>query len=137
MTSLPRSMAATPNKILPLNSATTCFQQERACTPGKTGHDNRCPACNALQECNHHLFQCPSISCQRWRLSTTSSLRKQLDSTTGPVLVNIMVAGIVSYFQSTLFSCSDFGQWSPSYLNLIQLQDSIGWDQLLGKLSHE
>jgi hypothetical protein len=49
-----------------------------------------------------------------------------------------MVAGIVSYFQSTTLSRSEFEQWGQSYLNLIQLQDSIGCDHFLrGKLSHE
>jgi hypothetical protein len=49
-----------------------------------------------------------------------------------------MVAGIVSYFQSTPLDRSEFEQWGPSYLNLIQLQDTIGWDHFLrGKLSHE
>ncbi len=49
-----------------------------------------------------------------------------------------MIAGLVSYFQSITLDRSEFEQWGPSYLNLIQLQDTIGWDHFLrGKLSHE
>jgi hypothetical protein len=49
-----------------------------------------------------------------------------------------MVAGLVSYFQSTPLDRSEFEQWGPSYLNLINLQDTISWDFFLrGKLSHK
>jgi hypothetical protein len=49
-----------------------------------------------------------------------------------------MVVGLVSYFQSTPLDRSEFEQWGPSYLNLINLQDTIGWDHFLrGKLSHK
>jgi hypothetical protein len=55
-----------------------------------------------------------------------------------PAPTDIMVAGLVSNFQSTPLDRSEFEQWGPSYLNLINLQDTIGWDHFLrGKLSHE
>jgi hypothetical protein len=49
-----------------------------------------------------------------------------------------MIAGIVSYFQSTTLDRSEFEHHGSSYINLIQLQDTIGWDHFLrGKLSKE
>jgi hypothetical protein len=75
---------------------------------------------------------------QRWRHSTTLTLQKRLDSGTDLILSNIMVAGLVSYFQSTTLDRSKFEHCGPSYLNLTQLQDTIGWDHFLsGKLSNE
>jgi hypothetical protein len=140
VTFLPHCAAATPNETA--FAFKFCY---RLLPTGKTLHrretryEHRCPACNAPHECSHHLFQCPSISRQRWHHSTTSALRKRLDySNTDPVLINIMVASLDSYFQSTSLDRSEFEHWGPSYLNVIQLQDTIGWDHFLrGKLSHE
>jgi hypothetical protein len=106
--------------------------------------DDRCPACSSPQESNDHLFQCPDISCQRWRSSTTSSLRQRLENHgTNPVLVDIMMAGLDSYFQAKPFDYSEFTEfdnsfypWRP-YHGLIRHQEAIGWDHFLrGKLSH-
>ncbi len=117
---------------------------------GKTLHrresrfDDRCPACSSPQESNDHLFQCPDISRQRWRSSTTSSLRQRLENHgTNPVLVDIMMAGLDSYFQAKPFDYSEFTEFDNSfhprrpYYGLIRHQEAIGWDHFLrGKLSH-
>jgi hypothetical protein len=42
----------------------------------KARYNHRCPECNEPKECNHLLFQCTAVSCQRWRNKTTSTLRK-------------------------------------------------------------
>jgi hypothetical protein len=118
---------------------------------GKTLHrcesrfDDRCPAGYSLpQESNDHLFQCPDISRQRWRSSTTSSLRQRLkNNATNLVLLDIMMAGLDSYFQAKPFDYSDFTEFDNSthprhpYYSLIGHQEAIGWDHFLhGKLSH-
>jgi hypothetical protein len=117
---------------------------------GKTFHrresrfDDRCPACSSPQESNDHLAQCPDISRQRWRSSTTSSLRQRLENSgTNPVLVGIMMAGLDSYFQAKPFDYSEFTEFDYSsrpqrpYYGLIRHQEAIGWDHFLqGKLSH-
>jgi hypothetical protein len=92
---------------------------------------------------NGHLFQCPSISRQRWRASTTSSLRKRLESNdTNPILISIMLAGLQSYFLDRPLDHSEFSDFDTSYhplrpyYSLIKDQESIGWDHFLrGKLS--
>jgi hypothetical protein len=106
---------------------------------GKTLHrrksrfNDRCPACSSPQESNDHLFQCPDISCQRWRSSTTSSLRQRLENHgTNPVLVDIMMAGLDSYFQAKPFDYSEFTEFDNSfhprrpYYGLIRHQEAIG-----------
>jgi hypothetical protein len=117
---------------------------------GKTLHrresrfDNRYPACSSPQESNDHMFQCPDIRHQRWRSSTTSSLRQRVENNgTNPVLVDIMMAGLDSYFQAKPFDYSEFTEFDKSfhprrpYYGLIRHQEAIGWDHLLhGKLSH-
>ena len=117
---------------------------------GKTLHrresrfDYRCPACSSPQESTNHLFQCPDISRQHWQSSTTSSLRQQLKKNgTNPVLVDIMMAGLNSYFQAKPVDYSEFTEFDNSshprrpYYSLIQHQEAIGWDHFLhGKLSH-
>jgi hypothetical protein len=117
---------------------------------GKTLHrrksrfDDRCPACSSHQESNDHLFQCPDISRQCWQSSTTSSLRQRLENNAiNPVLVDIMMASLDSYFQAKPFDYSDFTEFDNSthprrpYYSLIRHQEAIGWDHFLrGKLSH-
>jgi hypothetical protein len=117
---------------------------------GKTLHqrksrfNDRCPACSSPQESNDHMFQCPGIRRQRWQSSTTSPLRQQLENNgTNPVLVDIMMAGLDSYFQAKPFNYSEFTEFDKSfhprrpYYSLIRHQEAIGWDHFLrGKLSH-
>jgi hypothetical protein len=80
----------------------SCFKQGnfafKFCSPllptGKNLHrnyDHQCPACNVSQECNGHLFQCTAVFRQGWRSKTTSALCKRLDTTTNPVLSDIMI----------------------------------------------
>jgi hypothetical protein len=82
---------------------------------GKTLHqqesrfDDRCPACSSPQESNNHMFQCPDISRQRWQSSTSSALwQPPKNDGTNPVLVEIMMAGLDSYFQAKPFNYSEF-----------------------------
>jgi hypothetical protein len=117
---------------------------------GKTLHrresrfDNRCPACSSPEESNDHMFQCSGIRRQRWQSSTTSSLQQQLENNgTNPVLVDIMMAGLDSYFQAKSFDYSEFTEFDKSfhprrpYYGLIRHQEGKGWDHLLrGKLGH-
>jgi hypothetical protein len=117
---------------------------------GKTLHrresrfDDRCPACSSPQESNDHLFQCQDISRQRWRSATTSDIRKRLETnSTNPVLVDIMMAGLDSYFHSKPLDYSEFTEFDHPfhprrpYYSLMRHQDAIGWSHFLrGKLSH-
>jgi hypothetical protein len=82
---------------------------------GKTLHwqesrfNDRCPACSSPQESNDHLFQCQNISRQRWQSSTTSALQQPLENDgTNPVQVDIMMAGLNSYFLEKPFDYSEF-----------------------------
>jgi hypothetical protein len=130
----------------------TCFKQRtfvfKFCMgllpTGKTVHrresrfDDRCPACSSPQESNSHLFQCPSLSRQRWRAATTSTLRKQLElNQTNPILVYIMMAGLTSYFTNTALDYDEFSAFDVPhqprrpYYRLLQNQDKIGWDHFL------
>jgi hypothetical protein len=102
----------------------TCFKQRKFvfksawafCQPKKTVHrreswfDDRFPACSSPQESNSHLFQCPSLSRQRWRAATTSTLRKRLElNQTNPILVDIiMMAGLDSYFTNKALDYDKF-----------------------------
>jgi hypothetical protein len=107
-------------------------------------YDDRCPACSGPHESNNHLIQCPSISRQRWRAATTSSLRKRLlHNQTNPVLIDIMMAGLQSYFLDRPLDYSEFSDFDATYRHrrpyytLPKHQESIGWDHFLrGKLSH-
>jgi hypothetical protein len=117
---------------------------------GKTLHrqesryDDRCPACSSPQESNNHMFQCPDISRQRWQSSTSSALwQPPKNDGTNPVLVEIMMAGLDSYFQAKPFNYSEFMDLDNSsrprrpHYGLIRHQEAISWDQFLrGKLCH-
>jgi hypothetical protein len=61
-----------------------------------------------------------------------------MDTTTDPVLSDLMTAGLYSYFQSKPLNRSKFTEYSASYHNLISLQESMGWGFFLrGKISKE
>jgi hypothetical protein len=82
---------------------------------GKTLHrqesrfDDRYPACSSPQKSNNHMFQCPDIRRQRWQSSAASSLQQRIENnSTNPVLVDIMMAGLDSYFQAKPFDYSKF-----------------------------
>jgi hypothetical protein len=86
---------------------------------GKTVHrresrfDDRCSACSSPQESNSHLFQCPSLSRQRWRAVTTSTLRKRIElNQTNPILVDIMMAGLDSYFKNKALDYDEFSAFN-------------------------
>jgi hypothetical protein len=136
----------------------TCFKQRKfvfkfcmgLLPTGKTVHrqesrfDDCCPACLSPQESNSHLFQCPSLSRQGWRAATTSTLCEQLElHQTNPILVDIMTAGLDSYFQNKTLVYDEFSPYDDPYVprqpyyRLLQHQDQIGWDHFLqGKLSY-
>jgi hypothetical protein len=62
---------------------------------------------------------------------------------TNPILIDIMMAGLQSYFLNRPIDYSEFSasdapnHTQPPYYTLIRHQESIGWDHFLrGKLSH-
>jgi hypothetical protein len=130
----------------------TCFKQRtfifKFCMgllpTGKTVHqresqfDDRCPACSSPQESNSHLYQCTSLSRQRWRAATSSTLQKRLElNHTNPILVDIMMAGLASYSTNTALDYNEFSAFDVPhhprrpYYRLLQHQDKIGWDHFL------
>jgi hypothetical protein len=79
--------------------------------------------------------------------STTSALRQRLENDgTNPVLVDVKMAGLDSYFQAKPFRLLGFHRIRqhfpssgrrPYYYGLIRHQEAIGWDHFLrGKRSH-
>jgi hypothetical protein len=68
--------------------------------------------------------------------------RLELDQTS-PILVDIMMAGLASYFTNTAFDYDEFSAFDVPhhprrpYCRLLQHQGKIGWDHFLrGKLSY-
>jgi hypothetical protein len=71
--------------------------------------DPKCPACDHASECSDHIFQCKALSRRRWQSSFIQSTRERAKAcNTGPKHVQILIAGIRSYFDSC----------SPLMLNL-------------------
>ena len=95
--------------------------------------DDRCPTCHAEHESDDHLLQCPSLSRKAWRKDFRTSTRKSVESFLDPVLLDILIDGIESYFQAVPM---DSTQYPPTYRQLVDQQSSIGWNHFVrGKCS--
>ncbi len=112
-----------------------CF---RLLPTGKTLHrrssrfDSRCPACNAEEESNNHMFQCTAVSRRSWQSNCITTLRKQAENNrTDPKLVHILLAGMRSYFDDSNLPLDEFSQYPEPYQELIHAQEAIGWDHLI------
>ena len=98
-----------------------------------------CPSCPCPDETNDHIITCPATSRSQWRLSTTTQLFNKISTTwqTDPVLEAIISDGLLRVHNNLAPSvpCENY---HPSYHQLIESQNQIGWIQIYrGKWSRE
>ncbi len=92
-------------------------------------YTNECPSCGEENEDQTHLFRCPDEDRQKWQgllLGDLRSLMKSLN--TSESLLDVVIAGLHSWFNDTSFPFSDFPE---SLQPLLESQEAIGWEQLL------
>jgi hypothetical protein len=100
----------------------------------KDTYDHRCPSCYDDQEDRTHFLRCPHPDRTKWHLKLATAIRKRCENLpTRPYLMEILIAGLVHWFQDTAFPRDDY---PAQYHDLIDQQEHLGWNQLfLGRFS--
>ena len=100
----------------------------------KDTYDHRCPSCYEDQEDRTHFLRCPHPDRTKWHLKLATAIRKRCEYLpTRPYLMEILISGLVHWFQDTAFPREDY---PTQYHDLIDQQEHLGWNQLfLGRFS--
>jgi exonuclease III len=104
-------------------------------------YDHRCPSCSHDFEDDDHVFQCEHLPRSIWRTKLLDSINGSVGEFLDPDLLAIIRIGIRSYFADSMPDFSERfpdGYSSTPYYDLIEQQNSIGWDHFIrGKLTKE